>query len=581
MASLLTSNRVLVLNKNWHPVDTISLQDAIVKLFCTYKDGTPKARVVDPESYRTLTWEEWSLIKPLASEDKIVTSNVNFKVPKIIILSRYEKVPKPSSNFSSRNLYKRDRMTCFVPDTNILMSDYSLKPISEIVVGDTIRDAYDKIVTVEHVHVENVNERLVVIQHEGNSERLTCTKTHKLLTFSIDNGECINKDGIPAGNINVNTFISELVPNDESFLNHNLNVYEMFKKMGIPLDLNGDCFSIKGNNDYFPNVINCDFNFGNFVGHFFGNGLFIGEIVAFHEYKKDNIDEIKQLCKNLFNIECIDKNMPEVHLPTIYCNSEILYILIKQLLYHDGIKRLMDKRYPHDFLRGVISGFIKSTGGFSSLFGTECNITAHKCLIRDIYIVASCLNLMPILSSDLATDFYSRSISFKQNAYNKILDISGVVYKRYEEVEDFIFNRKLLNRKLFKNNLVSKVTSISEIAYNGPVYDLQVSGSHTYVANFVCVHNCQYCGIQPGHEELTTDHVVPKSQGGLKTWENCVLACVKCNRIKADRTPKQAKMTLRSEPKKPSTNFFVFDIHKPEKSWEPFLGKSYWNVKNE
>ena len=36
---------------------------------------------------------------------------------------------------------------------------------------------------------------------------------------------------------------------------------------------------------------------------------------------------------------------------------------------------------------------------------------------------------------------------------------------------------------------------------------------------------CQYCGTQPGTEELTVDHVLPRSQGGVSSWANCVLAC--------------------------------------------------------
>src|SRR5918994_1627110 len=56
---------------------------------------------------------------------------------------------------------------------------------------------------------------------------------------------------------------------------------------------------------------------------------------------------------------------------------------------------------------------------------------------------------------------------------------------------------------------------------------------------------CQYCGERPGGEELTIDHVVPRSQGGTSTWDNCVLSCIDCNKRKADRTPQQAGMKLR------------------------------------
>ncbi len=63
---------------------------------------------------------------------------------------------------------------------------------------------------------------------------------------------------------------------------------------------------------------------------------------------------------------------------------------------------------------------------------------------------------------------------------------------------------------------------------------------------------CQYCGAQPGSEELTIDHVLPRAQGGVSRWENCVLACMACNKRKADRTPEQAKMRVRKKPVRPA-----------------------------
>lgn len=84
---------------------------------------------------------------------------------------------------------------------------------------------------------------------------------------------------------------------------------------------------------------------------------------------------------------------------------------------------------------------------------------------------------------------------------------------------------------------------------------------------------CQYCGRQPGREELTLDHVKPKSRGGATSWENCVLACMSCNRRKADRTPEQAGMRLRRRPVQPTWKPFYAHGGKLE-SWGPFLGRA-------
>jgi 5-methylcytosine-specific restriction endonuclease McrA len=65
-------------------------------------------------------------------------------------------------------------------------------------------------------------------------------------------------------------------------------------------------------------------------------------------------------------------------------------------------------------------------------------------------------------------------------------------------------------------------------------------------------HCCQYCGVTCGVDELTYDHVVPRSKGGQTTWENIVSACYACNRIKANRTPGEAGMKLLKVPARPT-----------------------------
>lgn len=75
--------------------------------------------------------------------------------------------------------------------------------------------------------------------------------------------------------------------------------------------------------------------------------------------------------------------------------------------------------------------------------------------------------------------------------------------------------------------------------------------------NFVC----QYCGKKFPAEELTLDHVYPKSRFGPDIWENIVACCKECNQKKADRTPKEARMKLLRRPYRPK-DYLMFEMQK-------------------
>ena len=62
-------------------------------------------------------------------------------------------------------------------------------------------------------------------------------------------------------------------------------------------------------------------------------------------------------------------------------------------------------------------------------------------------------------------------------------------------------------------------------------------------------HRCQYCGSSA--DQLSIDHVVPRSRGGLDTWENVTTACLPCNVRKGNRTPREASMPLMGKPHRP------------------------------
>lgn len=84
---------------------------------------------------------------------------------------------------------------------------------------------------------------------------------------------------------------------------------------------------------------------------------------------------------------------------------------------------------------------------------------------------------------------------------------------------------------------------------------------------------CQYCGNRYATGQLSLDHVVPRSRGGVESWENIVCACLKCNVRKGDRTPVEASMKLLREPIKPTKSpMIVRQLKDPRyQSWKLFL----------
>lgn len=88
-------------------------------------------------------------------------------------------------------------------------------------------------------------------------------------------------------------------------------------------------------------------------------------------------------------------------------------------------------------------------------------------------------------------------------------------------------------------------------------------------------YSCQYCGRRRPPDELSIDHVMPRSRGGKTSWENCVLACVRCNTKKANKTLRESGFMLLRAPSKPTWSPLLESIpqaHPP--SWGKFLDRT-------
>ena len=106
MAAMSVLNtKVLVLNRSYFPVHVTSLRRAFSLLY----QGVAKA--VD-DQYQTFDFNSWSALSASLNDETIGLVGQAIKVPRVILLVAYDRVPKRRVRFSRFNVFARDKNTC-------------------------------------------------------------------------------------------------------------------------------------------------------------------------------------------------------------------------------------------------------------------------------------------------------------------------------------------------------------------------------------------------------------------------------------------------------------------------------------
>ncbi len=103
------SSNTLVLNRSWLAVQICSVKRAVSLLYQGH------AQVVN-EDFQAYNFEHWSQVSQQMVEvdpDEFICSpSVRIKIPRVIVLKLYDKLPTREVSFSRKNLFERDKYTC-------------------------------------------------------------------------------------------------------------------------------------------------------------------------------------------------------------------------------------------------------------------------------------------------------------------------------------------------------------------------------------------------------------------------------------------------------------------------------------
>jgi 5-methylcytosine-specific restriction endonuclease McrA len=143
---------------------------------------------------------------------------------------------------------------------------------------------------------------------------------------------------------------------------------------------------------------------------------------------------------------------------------------------------------------------------------------------------------------------------------------------RYQEDKSFPIQIIKYHSNEFITGTNGKVFPLPSIAktityYN--IYDRRITFSrkNLFIRDD---YTCQYCGNIFNINQLTYDHIVPKSRFKSKdkfkatNWNNIVTACRACNHKKGNKTPVEANMTLIKQPSKPTFSIKYLPLYNDE-----------------
>jgi 5-methylcytosine-specific restriction endonuclease McrA len=140
---------VLVLNRNWLPINSTSVQAALAQMAA----GAATALDIRGENHLVpVRWDDWINLEPLNDDEVIHTSSRRVRMPTVIITVNYDKIKKKRAKFTLANIARRDGGRCQYTGRELKRDEWSMDHVLPKSRGGT--DTPDNVV-LAHKDVNN------------------------------------------------------------------------------------------------------------------------------------------------------------------------------------------------------------------------------------------------------------------------------------------------------------------------------------------------------------------------------------------------------------------------------------------
>lgn len=491
--------------------------------------------------------------------------NQTYPMPSVVRVLRRFKRDRIRIKFSRLNIYARDGFVCFGAGTRVLMANGRQIPIETVTPGDRVIDAFGSPTSVVAIS-ERIAENCVTVKHRGSFERTLTTADHP---FRTSTGEFV-----PIGDVKIGDGIGYLTfPRSVHYelpLAHRMDICSMLPKDKWFRLRNGRIYRTRRPLESgLPATIVQTPDLAYLMGLYVAKGSATAQGLISFSFHLDEADslatDVKRISESTFGVTVAIDRLPERNVSVARFGNKTL----AQLLWEHCGKSARNKKVPWDligpyhaeFLRGLFLGDAhfdeKRKKVVLSMTGKPAVLGAQS-MLWGLGIFPTLQGFTPIDKQPvMCLTFAGQS---RAAFMDKAMGVPGETGDRTFGDDNFVYRR------------LQEVTAVEG---DHVVYNLEVDGSHTYIANGLAVHNCQYDGKRYPTEDLTFDHVIPRSRGGKTEWGNISTCCSSCNAEKSDRTPAEAGMTLLRQPKKP--HFLPSVMVKMDARQMPPEWAGYWS----
>lgn len=104
------NQHVLVLNRLWQAVNICTVRRALTLLFEGHASVVLNEKDGAFQTYSFAQWRDFSRVE--SHPDSISTVSFRIRVPRVILLGLFDRLPKKEVKFTRHNIFERDRNTC-------------------------------------------------------------------------------------------------------------------------------------------------------------------------------------------------------------------------------------------------------------------------------------------------------------------------------------------------------------------------------------------------------------------------------------------------------------------------------------